>query len=184
VHADKPVWDQVGTTCFHLSLRYWAQLVDELPIYYVMISGCAMLYRIDFCVSHNEPGQGHDFMGLRNLVVIWTGQVTAGLFVTLFTTGRESFPHQLFRGLMCCSFSVLFAGLFYGTARMLRRLQEKADVFHISEGELKDANALFATAWISIIVAIVCWVSDNAFCSNLQTLPFGIPCKFPPKDGR
>ena len=37
----------IGTTLFHASLRYWAQLVDELPIYYVMLSGCLMLYRID-----------------------------------------------------------------------------------------------------------------------------------------
>ena len=43
-------------TFTHMSLRYWAQLVDELPIYYVMISGCAMLYRIDFCISHAAPG--------------------------------------------------------------------------------------------------------------------------------
>jgi hypothetical protein len=114
----------VGTVAFHACLRYWAQLVDELPIYYVMLSGCAMLRRIERSVAPDgaaavqTAARARQTFATQNLLVLlWALLVTAGLFVTLVLHGRESVPHQLFRGIMSCSFSVFFVALFYGTAR-------------------------------------------------------------------
>ena len=38
-----------------------------------------------------------------------------------------------------------------------------------------DADALFAVSYVTIILAVICWISDNALCDQLLHLPFGIP---------
>ena len=171
----------VGTTLFHASLRYWAQLVDELPIYWVMLNGCLCLFRIDKSLSMTTTSEAR-FSSANRLVLSWAIGLTMGLFVTLFRYGREGFEHQLFRGVMSCSFSLCFAGLFYGTARMIRKLETwRPRISNAEEAKamvaevVADADALFAVSYVTIILAVICWISDNALCDQLLHLPFGIP---------
>ena len=160
----------VGTTLFHASLRYWAQLVDELPIYYAMLNGCLCLYRIDQSILVKNTSEAR-FARENRLVFLWAAVLTTGLFITLLQ-GRAGFAHQFFRGIMSCSFSVFFAALFYGTARMLRKLETS---YPSAASYLTDANNLFTISYVTIILAVICWISDNAFCAQLQNLPFGVP---------
>jgi len=59
-------------------------------------------------------------------------------------------------------------GLFYGTARMLRKLEGKKNERKLTTSALEDLNSLYMTSYVCIVLAILSWVSDNAFCDQVH----------------
>ncbi|CAE8609471.1 unnamed protein product, partial [Polarella glacialis] len=81
----------VGSICFHASLRYSMQLLDELPmLWYVLVCTVSFLRRL----------RGWRSLELPAAAVALT--LTTGILLT----EQHSTVHEVFRGLMSCTFSV------------------------------------------------------------------------------
>ncbi|CAD7940167.1 unnamed protein product [Amoebophrya sp. A120] len=171
----------IGTTLFHMTLRYWAQLVDELPIYYIMLNGNFAVWncRRKLSRSGNKaklPSKNPDRVSwaLARFTVCWGLGLSMGILTTLSPERKQL--HQVLRGLMSTSFSILFVHEFYAFARVFQALDQATGEKMAARKFRKsfvDARSMFHLAFLELLLAILCWVVDNGFCSALRTrLPF------------
>jgi len=155
-------WIGVGTILFHATLRYTAQLLDELPIYYVMISGTYMLL-----VLGKADGSGT----LGWFLTIWASALT----MVILLTDQDDWVHNVARGTLSVSFSLMFAHLFAGVATALRKLKKRVEANPRTQAEDSSAAAaiqsgqkLFQQTFFYFVLAILCWIVDNGFCDHLH----------------
>lgn len=134
----------VGTVLFHATLRYPMQLLDEIPIYYLILLGAWGFYE-----RGPEPVCS---ACLPASLVAWAALVTC----VLQATAQHDPVHQVFRGLMTCSFSVCFVYIFWAGARAARDNLLMSSLWH--------------NAFLAFLVAIVSWIADNTACDALQSL--------------
>ena len=134
----------VGTVLFHCSLQYSAQLVDELPIYYVILTGNFMLWY--------RGSEGNTKVAWA--LCAWAG----GLSALLLGTPREYWLHTVGRGTMSCTFSILFGYIFSATAGALKEIRG------LNADRLQRLKDLFHMAFFEFVFAIACWILDNARC--------------------
>ena len=123
----------VGTILFHGTLQYWAQLVDELPIYYLGLMGVWELLPKDQR-SHSDQRMATGQMGLvvestggASPRLAWVAAVWAVLLsVFLFAVPQAHTAHQVARGIMSATFAAMFIGIFVGLTTRLNAAKETA----------------------------------------------------------
>ena len=143
----------LGTVLFHGSLQYKAQLIDELPIYYVMLTGNFMLWY--------RGRKGNPFVAY--CLSAWAGTLSA----ILLLTNRSNYVHTVGRGIMSCSFSLMFAYIFSAAAAALNEI-----ALSNGKGYAKSGKHLFQLSFFEFVAAIFCWIFDNGFCGIVQRNPF------------
>jgi dihydroceramidase len=142
-----------GTVLFHGSLQYKAQLIDELPIYYVILAGNFMLW---------YRGRKGDRTSAYCLC-LWAG----GLSAILLFTNRTNYLHTVGRGIMSCSFSLMFGYIFSAAAAALNEIASVKN-----QGCAQSGKDLFHLAFFEFVAAIFCWIFDNSACAIVQRNPF------------
>lgn len=142
----------VGSVIFHGTLRYWAQLLDELPLYAMAILAAAAL---------RQRAQRSD--GVQPLFAGWCLVLAS----VLIFSGRESALHVFFRGTMTVSFSIAFIYIFTTGTSAAQEVDAKRST--------TDGDVLIRYTIMSFACAVVCWIADIVGCRELQALPFGLP---------
>lgn len=136
----------VGSILFHATLRYPAQLSDELPMVWVVLAACyAIYFRSGSCK-------------LVGWLLAWYGAL---LTLGVLLTSRDSVEHEGFRLAMTLTFSIGFVYIFYGISKM------SSDV----EG-LSRVSIIALATWV---VAIGSWVVDIFYCDLLHSLSVPYP---------
>ena len=156
-------WIGVGTILFHATLRYTAQLIDEFPIYYVMVSGNYML------LSKGRPG-GIPWLGW--LFAAWSVALTT----SILASDQDGSFHNAARGTMTVTFGVMFIHLFAGVASSLRALRARAESAAPATksssvtalAAVHSGQDLFQQTFFFFVLGIGCWIVDNAFCDHLH----------------
>lgn len=133
----------IGTILFHGSLRYRMQLLDELPMYYLILLAAWGLYERELHPKHG--------VWLPAILIAWAFLISC----VLQTTPKHSEVHHAFRGLMTCSFSVCFVYIFWAAATVAKG------------SELM--QSFFSNGFLAFVIAIVCWLADNTICDVLQS---------------
>jgi dihydroceramidase len=154
----------VGSTAFHATLLYPMQLLDELPIYWLMLSCSHALF-------HREDTAGKISGKASALILCGIG---GGLSAVLVTTAQISPVHNVARGLMSTTFAMAFIYIFYSASIASHETAQRLE----SIGGHPDSQSPvrnFTTAFLLFVGAIVSWLLDNFCCPTLQQLPFGIP---------
>merc|ERR1712192_25416 len=142
-----------GTVLFHATLRYEMQLLDELPIYYVILTAFWCFWE-----RASKPGCYASFL-LPGLLATGAAVISAGLL----GTPQQSQLHQILRGIMTCNFTVCFVYVFWAAANASREHRERTGRDCVQK--------LFSLAFLVFVVAIVAWFVDNTLCDSLQSLP-------------
>jgi len=140
----------VGTVLFHATLRYWCQLLDELPIYYLIL-----LIMLE--LSNRESRI------IRTLTTAWALLVSFLLFYV-----PQSHPyHEYVRGAMSCTFCLCFVYTFY---KISSRASELVDGTQLK----KQVQRLFHFSFTFFVIAEISWLIDNSQCQHLRSsmLPF------------
>ena len=140
----------LGSAAFHGTLQYEAQLLDELPMICYIMHTTALLARKDVSCP----------VGLKLYML--------ALCALLGSTSRESLPHKAGRVVMVLGFSGCFVWLAYSLAALSTELDKRA-----GRGWL--FTSLYQRASLTVVLAIVAWITDNLACKALHTLPFGLP---------
>ncbi len=100
----------VGTVLFHASLRYTPQLMDELPIFYLLLHTAVELYYRD---RPAVPAHAAAAAAAGALAI------SAGLF----STAHGSIAHDAWRGIMMVPFCGGFLYTFYGTSAAMGEME-------------------------------------------------------------
>jgi dihydroceramidase len=149
----------VGTVLFHCTLQYTHQLIDELPIYYLVSNGALILY-----FRNTGGGEPRNDL-LQNISRIIIVTLCIVLTFILLTTTRENSIHNIGRGIMSTVFSILFLYVFVAISKSLNEIKNSK-----LNTQMK---MLFQKSFLEFLLAILCWVVDNSCCIFLQTkLPF------------
>jgi len=154
----------VGSAMFHGTLRYRAQLADELPMHWLVIGTAYLL-----AVRNLQPGS----VWKRRSMVIALVLAEVVLTVGLFASDRTSITHNAFRGWLSVTFASGFVSIFF---MALYAAREVDAAFSGEKGwEARTAAKLFRTAFFLFVFALSCWICDIMLCPMLHSLPFGIP---------
>ena len=154
----------VGTVLFHASLRYTPQLMDELPIFYLLLHTAVELYYRD---RPTVPAHAAAAAASGALAI------SAGLFSTV----HGSIAHDAWRGVMMVPFCGGFLYTFYGTSAAMGEMEAAmlapggAATAADAAAARKETRALFGHATGLFILGLVCWIADNAQCAQLRRLP-------------
>ncbi|CAE8681998.1 unnamed protein product [Polarella glacialis] len=148
----------VGSICFHASLRYSMQLLDELPmLWYVLVCTVSFLRRL----------RGWRSLELPAAAVALT--LTTGILLT----EQHSTVHEVFRGLMSCTFSVCLVVIGWGSTATVERL--KLEVDDKRRWVPVMAERLHTAGFLCFVLSVMCWLADNYYCPLLRNLPGGLP---------
>jgi dihydroceramidase len=149
-----------GSTLFHGTLVYGMQLMDELPmLYLILTAGWALLERDD--LTGSAAGQKRAG-GILVLSVFCTAM--------LALTPQHSTAHIVGRLITVFSFATSMVYVFYGASVAVgaHGLALGSDVL---ERDGNGMGEMFALSFLSIIVALVSWIIDNVACDVLYALP-------------
>lgn len=139
----------LGSAAFHATLQYEAQLLDELPMILYIVHTVALLSRADVSCPR------------------WLWLCGAALSVVLFATTREHAAHKACRVVMVLGFSGCFLWLAFSGAPLCSQLDEKCAGYRYTRRYQYTA--------LTVVVAILAWVTDNLGCRELHGIPFGLP---------
>jgi hypothetical protein len=177
-------WIGLGTILFHATLRYTAQLLDELPILYVMVSGNYMLLA-------RARRAGIPWLGWT--LAAWALAITVGIL----GSPQHTIFHEAARGTMSVTFGVMFVHIFAGVSSTLislrKRAEEEARAAVAAASSASSASAsssassasssssspsavevmnsgqqLFQQTFMYILAGLACWIIDNGFCDHLH----------------
>jgi dihydroceramidase len=150
----------LGSAAFHATLLYKSQLLDELPMFYLVQSASFIL--VD---------RGNADSKKTNALGAATASLAVGLSAVLLLAKKESAIENVARGVLTLGFTVCFIHIFYASCKLSKELEDKATVTSVRAA--KDVSWLFEVSFWSFILAIVCWIVDILRCDFLQTaLPF------------
>ena len=147
-----------GSVAFHGTLRYHMQLLDEIPMIYLILTSAWILTNR----RTTEPTRGGLIIG-----GIYIGACLL-LTVVLLTTPQHSNIHNFFRGSGVVTFVVHLIYTFYCSSLAITEVS-KTDAMAAAH-----MSNLFVKGFLSICIALVCWISDNMFCETLLGLPLPI----------
>ena len=152
-----------GSTLFHATLLYSMQLLDELPIYWLMLSSVhALFHREDAFAKESDKAKVSS-----NVSAFILSGVGGGLSIILLTTDQSSQVHNVARGSMSTTFAMAFIYIFYSASIASHETAKRLD----SQSPINN----FTTAFFLFVTAIVSWLLDNFCCPVLQNLPVSIP---------
>lgn len=145
----------IGSVLFHGTMQYYMQLLDEIPMIYLILTAAWILTNR----KTTEPTKG----GL----LIGGVYISACLLLTivLLTTAQHSTVHNFFRGSGVVTFVVHLIYTFYCCSLAI------TEVGKTDEKAASYMSSLFIKSFASICIALVCWISDNLFCETLLGLP-------------
>eukprot|EP00933_Yihiella_yeosuensis_P055545 TRINITY_DN54382_c0_g1_i1.p1 TRINITY_DN54382_c0_g1~~TRINITY_DN54382_c0_g1_i1.p1 ORF type:complete len:295 (+),score=31.78 TRINITY_DN54382_c0_g1_i1:107-991(+) len=147
----------VGSICFHATLRYSMQLLDEVPmLWYILLGSASFLRRLN----------GRD---LRRPAGAYGVVLTLGILLT----EQHSLLHEVFRGLMAVSFSISLIAIGWGSFSLVERLKD--DVPEKCRWVVTRAEQLQNLGFASFVLSVMCWLLDNYYCAALWNLPMGLP---------
>lgn len=153
-----------GSFLFHATLRYEAQLLDELPMF-----GFAL--HTAWYGHHRLCGHADATLGGTTSFGSWG---CLALFLSLipwmFLTDRDSTLHALGRVVIILSFTTSFVSLGYTSTKMVEEIQEVASHKHG-----RDIKLFHSVIFGACVCAIAAWVTDSLLCDVLQDLPLGLP---------
>lgn len=146
----------VGSTLFHATLQYEMQLLDELPMLYLILAASWSLY------------ERNDLSGSMG------GKIRAALLLvisiacTILTTctSKETQAHTAGRTLMVISFSTCFAYVFYAASTASGEHQ-----LLLGKDARNPMSEMFSTGFLCIMFALMSWIIDNMTCDFLYSLP-------------
>jgi len=142
----------LGSMVFHATLRYPAQLLDELPLYSMAILAASSLHA-------------------RARRADWLQPVTAGWVLVLATSllgsDRDSATHKAFRAIMAVTFSVACVYIFTAGAVVAGEVDGRRGG--------TDGARLFRVSFLAFVAALCAWLLDVAACHGLQRLPLSLP---------
>jgi hypothetical protein len=162
----------VGSTAFHATLLYPMQLLDELPIYWLMLSCSHALFHRNEATTTASNKAPKEISGSVSAFILFA--VGGGLSLILLTTPQTSQIHNVSRGLMSTTFAMAFVYIFYAASIASHETAHRLE----SIGGHPDTQSPvrnFTTAFLLFVGAIVSWLADNFCCPLFQQLPFGIP---------
>lgn len=143
----------IGSTLFHATLRYQMQLLDELPMHYLIMTSVYNLWEREVKRLH-----GRWFPISLCLIEI-------AITFIVFSTHKTEQIHDITRGFVTCSFSIGFIYILTATAIINEEISKLSG----------QHSWLFQISFIFWMIAIVCWIVDILFCTTLRNLPFGLP---------
>ncbi|GMI10210.1 hypothetical protein TrVE_jg7108 [Triparma verrucosa] len=141
----------IGSTLFHGTLLYWAQLLDELPMVYLICSA-------GFIVStqssiHLTPAQAKT----GKLYIFGCLLLT----LTIVLTAQGTHVHNAGRGAGAVAFAINLVFVFHGSSR------SAAVVSSIDPSSGVEMNDLFAHGFVCMVLSLVSWILDSIFCEQL-----------------
>ncbi|KAI0640039.1 alkaline phytoceramidase [Trametes polyzona] len=138
----------IGSFIFHATLRFEAQLMDELPMIYVASYCCAMLF---------DTARG---FGLRNSNAPQLAAIFVAfnvLFTWSYYLSRDPVYHQ-----------VVFAGIMFTTLfRTLHLLHDDDIAKRLPAGPRAAVTRLFLSGAATFAFGFLVWNLDNIFCSTV-----------------
>ncbi|GMI53274.1 hypothetical protein TeGR_g15180 [Tetraparma gracilis] len=147
----------IGSALFHGSLLYSTQLLDEIPMAYLVFAAAHLLY------ARGQPRPS----ATRALAPYLIAASAAAMTVLLWTA--DSGPlFTATRGFLTLSFTFCFIFIFSVGAKLSKEVREAG-------GSGEDVTFLFELAFWSFVLAILAWVLDIVCCPLLQSLPLGLP---------
>eukprot|EP01062_Namystynia_karyoxenos_P034910 TRINITY_DN25575_c0_g1_i1.p1 TRINITY_DN25575_c0_g1~~TRINITY_DN25575_c0_g1_i1.p1 ORF type:complete len:365 (+),score=83.57 TRINITY_DN25575_c0_g1_i1:77-1096(+) len=154
----------VGSALFHGTLRYWAQLADELPMH-VLVVACVYSLATRDSSSSTSPR--------RPILVPAIVAAEVALVAGLYATQRTSLPHLALRGWLSVTFASGFVYIFFASAATAREV----DAALSGQRGWKNGAAvrLFRGAFALMVAGLFCWICDIMLCPLLHKLPFGLP---------
>ena len=140
----------LGSFCFHATLIYEAQLLDELPMFYLVVTSAYILSNREIDVDGGE-------------VCFALAATLTGVLV-LFE--KDSFWGNLGRGVLTLGFTGCFIYIFYAACKMSGELK-RMGIIELSE----DVEGLFEISFWCFIASICFWILDIMVCDTLLSLP-------------
>eukprot|EP00041_Stephanoeca_diplocostata_P010522 m.167127 g.167127 ORF g.167127 m.167127 type:complete len:314 (-) comp18184_c0_seq4:255-1196(-) len=151
----------VGSVLFHGTLRYSEQLLDELPMYWLICAASSSFW--------GRKRKNAAMSRVDYIAVLWGTLLTA----VVLLTERDTPIHTFMRGMLTCSFSIQIVTSFYmgcACGAEVDSMLKKYDDTHIDGALSCDGSVLFAVGFWSFLASVVVWVVDILFCSSLQAL--------------
>lgn len=146
----------VGSTLFHGTLQYSMQLLDELPMLYLVVTASWGLY------ERNDL-EGSMKGKLRAAFIFFVCAVSSALIAF---TDKDDPLHDAGRLIMIVSFSISLVYVFYGASIAIGEHQEL-----IGKDEYNSMAELFSYGFLTMVVALISWIVDNMMCDALYSLP-------------
>jgi dihydroceramidase len=142
----------LGSMIFHGTLRYSAQLLDELPLYTMAVLAARSLHARSRRADWLQPA-----------IAGWA----VALAAVLLTSGRDSSTHHVFRAIMGVSFSVACVYIFTAGAVVASEVDARRGG--------TDGARLFRACFVAFVAALCSWLLDVAACHQLRRLPSSLP---------
>ncbi|GMH63482.1 hypothetical protein TrLO_g4017 [Triparma laevis f. longispina] len=148
----------LGSAMFHGSLLYSTQLLDEIPMSYLVFSAAHLLYS-----RGKNPPDNFFRRSMPYAVFFVATTMTAALW-----TVEDGWMYEVTRGFLTLSFTGCFIFIFCVGAKL-------AEEVETAGGNRDDVTFLFELAFWSFVIAIMCWIIDIMCCTHLHYLPYSFP---------
>ena len=150
----------IGSTLFHASLQYWLQLYDELPMLYFIVTAAWILWQRKI----KSP------TAFAKSVAYFLVAFSVALTFLSTQYDQHDYVHQSGRGIATVVFCTSLIYVFVSASIAVSEVEKTG-----GKTQAQEMSHVFKLAFVSIVCALVSWISDNLFCSRLQNLPYSIP---------
>lgn len=140
----------LGSFAFHATLKYEAQLLDELPMIYTM---AIYLYVV---LETTPMGQKPRFQLLLPAALI--------ALVTFVTVTYVNYNNPVFHQVAYGAMQVM------GTVQIVRLMNAKQDRAHMNAEQRREISRNMVLGSALFVLAFAVWNVDNIFCAQLRQL--------------